>query len=313
MILLLAHRLPPPWNSTKKLCFVAFALAFAPIHSGIHELNLSTLTIAFILAGVVWMPDKPYRAGVALALAMCLKPQVPFLFFAYPWLRRKWKIGLAGLGAYGLVFAGSVFWMRVHGIHWISSYLENAKQWSRLPSAHFDAGGLDTFQMLNLQVLIFQFTHNVEWSNLIAWTIFLILAAASAYLIGSRVDNQNEASGLALVSVLTLLPFYQRFYTAAILVLMLYWAIENWPQRKALAALLLLVPLLLPLAAMIARSTLAGSLGARTLRGQFAWNFLLLPHAIWIELALIALLLRSAMKLTPRRREKRHTGIAGVS
>jgi hypothetical protein len=299
MILQLARRLPFQRN-WRRLCFVAFALALAPLHSGVHESNLNTLTIAFILAGAVWMQAKPHRAGVALALAMCVKPQLACMFFAYPWLRRKWKAGFTGFGVYASILATSVFWMSLHGIHFLKFYEEDAAQWSRLPSAHFDASHLGKFQLVNLQVLIFQFTHNVERSNLIAWSIFLTLASASAYIIRSRVADENEALGLALISILTLLPVYQRFYSAAVLVFVLYWAIENWPRRTALSALLLFFPFFLPLTTMIQRSALAGPLQAGRLRGQFAWNLFLLPHAIWIELALMALLLRSAMKLTPR-------------
>lgn len=297
MILLLAQRLPSDGNRTRMLCFAAFALALAPIHSGIHESNPSTLTIAFLLLAVVWMGERPYGSGVALALALCLKPQVAFLFFGYPWLRKKWKTALTGLGVYASIFGGSVLWMRVHGVHWIGSYMDDARQWSKLPTAHFEADGLNTFQQLNLQVLVFQFTHNLKWSDLIAWSIFLVLAAASAYLIWSRVSDEKEATGLALVSVLTLLPVYQRFYTGAILVLVLYWAMENWPNRRAVAAFLLTLPLLLPLAAMIQRSAAAKRLEAGTMRGEFVWNLFLLPHVIWIELVLIVLLLGWAMKL----------------
>lgn len=82
-----------------------------------------------------------------------------------------------------------------------------------------------------------------------------------------------------------------------ILVLVLYWAVEKWPDRKALAAFLLTSPLLLPLAAMIQRSALGRRLESGTMPGETVWNLFLLPHAIWIELALMILLLRWAMRL----------------
>ena len=297
VVFLMSRRLRYQGSHARSLCFVAFSLALAPVHSGIHELNLSTFATAFILAAVVWMEDRPHAAGIALALGLCLRPQAAVLFFGYLFLRKKWKTAFTGLGMYVSVLASSVLWMGVHGVHWVGAYREDAKRWSELPTAHFDAAGVGAFQLLNLQVLAFQFTGDAISAKVIAGTVFAVLAGISIYLICSRLREEHESLGLAIVSVLSLLPVYQRFYAGAILILVLYWAVKNWPDRKAIATFLFTLPLLLPLAAMLQRSAFARSLDAGTSRAYSLWTLVLLPHAIWIELAIIFLLLTAAWNL----------------
>jgi hypothetical protein len=122
--------------------------------------------------------------------------------------------------------------------------------------------------------------------------LFLALAAVSAVLIRSRVSEENEGLGIAVIAVLTLLPVYQLIYTAAILVFVVWWAIENWPLKRAMAALLMTLPLLLPFVAMTMRiSQLAGFVERHHLGSYFLWNAFVMPHVIWIELFLLVILL----------------------
>ncbi len=86
-LLVLAQQLPLPPHDPRKLYFAAFALAMAPLHSGIHEVNLNTVVIACLCAGAGFLSTRPYCSGIAIAIATCLKPHVGIFFFAYPWLR----------------------------------------------------------------------------------------------------------------------------------------------------------------------------------------------------------------------------------
>ena len=166
-----AARLDP-----RGLYFAAFALAMAPLHSGIHEVNLNTVIIACLCAGAGFMSTRPYCSGVAIALATCLKPQVGIFFFAYPWLRKKWKTAFAALGGCSVVSAGSLVWMKIHHFEWLGVFLNELSRFSspyRRSSPY--AAGTGKFQLLNLQVLTFQFTHNPEWTKILAWTLFALL------------------------------------------------------------------------------------------------------------------------------------------
>jgi len=292
-LLVLAQRLPLPWNDVRKLYFVAFALAMAPLHSGIHEANLNTLVVAFLCAGMGLLANRPYGSGIAIAMAMCLKPQVGIFFFAYPWLRKKWRAAFASLGACTFVSACSLIWLNIHHVEWFGAFLSQLSQFSA-PGGRsgVEAPGPGKFQLLNLQILTFQLTHSREWSAILAWIVFALLAGVAIYLIHRRVSDENESTGIAIVAVLTLLPVYQRFYTAEVLLFVLYWAVENCDLRRAKAALLLMVALLFPFAAWTERSGIAMRFTEGNHTGlDVIWNDFLMPHMIWIELLLLLILI----------------------
>jgi len=292
MIFLLARQ--ATWSRPRKFFFIAFALAMGPLHNGIHFSNLNTLVIALLGLGVVFFERKPRWAGIALGCALCIKPQVAFLFFAYPWLRRKWETSLSELATAGTILSGAWIWMAAHHVGWYRSYLAALAQFSSTGNNSFYASV--RFQMLNLQVLVFEFIHSYQWSDRIAWILFLGLSATAVVLV--RKWGRNEAAEWAILSILTLLPVYQRFYTGEILIFTLYWAIENWSLQKAKAAIVLMLPLLLARAAN-ARTITAPSRWVKSHNSDshFLWNAFVMPHLIWMELILLIILLVSVYSL----------------
>ena len=239
------------------------------------------------------MARRPYLAGIALACGMCLKPQVAFLFFAYPWLRRRWKTAVTGLAVWIAVFAGSLLWMHLHNIDGLRAYRDAVAGLSSTDSdTSFYQPSPNRYSMINLQVLAYQFTHNPELSNALSWALFLVLAGASAYFLYTRGSEKYAAAGVAMASVLTLFPVYQRIYNASILIFVLYWAVENWPLRRAKAALLLMLPLLVPLFAIARSGAVAAFVSRRQFDSSFLWNAVIMPHLIWADV-LLALILAS--------------------
>ena len=293
-LVVLARRLPLPRLDPRMLYFAAFALAMAPLHSGIHEVNLNTVIIACLCAGAGFLSTRPYCSGIAIAIAMCLKPQVGIFFFAYPWLRKKWKTAFAALGTCSVLSACSLVWMKIHHFEWLGAFLNELSRFSS-PNHRSSpiTAGTGKFQLLNLQVLTFQFTHSPEWSKILAWILFALLAGVSGFLIISRVSNKNESAGIAMISILTLLPVYQHYYTAEILLFVLYWAIENRRLKGAKAALLLMLPLLFPFATWAERAGVASRFAGGRNFMDLIWNGLLMPHVIWIELILLLIVLAS--------------------
>jgi hypothetical protein len=291
-VLMLARRLPPPWSSLRRLYFIAFTLALAPLHAGIHHSNLSTFVVALLCLGVTFMEKRPYVSGTALAISLCLKPQVAFLFFAYPWLRRCWRTVAFELIAVLTISAGSLFWLGVHHVEVIHAYLASLAEFMP-PGGHnsFYSPSPTRYSLINLQVLTYQFTRSPVMANLLSWTLFLALAVPSAFLVRSGVSAKNDGLGIAIVSVLTLLPVYQQIYTGAILLFVVYWAFQNWPRATAKAAIVLMLPLLFPLTAMTWQSaSLAEFVERHHLSSYFLWNAFVMPHVVWIELFLVAIL-----------------------
>ena len=120
----------------------------------------------------------------------------------------------------------------------------------------------------------------------------MLYGGVSLYLIYSRVSDQNESAGIAIISVLTLLPFYQNFYTGAILLFVLYWAVENWYDTPARLAQYSMLILLIPVFSMyMLRFIATHNLGTNVL-----WNGFVMLHAIWIELFLLVMLFVSLFR-----------------
>jgi hypothetical protein len=319
-IVVLARNFSLPWSDPRKLYFVAFVLAMAPLHLGSQCANLITLTVVCVCVGVALEPKRPTWSGIAIAIAVCLKPQVAIWFFAYTWLRKKWKTGIAALVVCVIISACSLMWMEIHHVEWFRSFL-NALLQSTAPGGvnSVSAPGALKFQMINLQALTFQFTGSLRWSGILAWAIFLVLAGAAAFLIRSRVSDRNESVGIAIVAVLTLLPVYQRFHTAEILLFVVYWAVQNSRLKGARATLLLMLPLLFPFVPWLVvyagvplqfpshHASLAAKVAVaveRFVKGQnlsqsILWNGFVLPHVIWIELILLVILLASLYRQSP--------------
>ncbi len=319
-IFLLAQNFPLPWRDPRKLYFVAFVLAIAPLHFGAEKANLITLAIACVCVGVALLPRRPTWSGIAIAIAVCLKPQVAIWFFAYMWLRKKWKTGIAALVVCVVISACSLMWMEIHHVEWFRSFLSEFSRFSASGGvSSADAPGALGFQMINLQILTFQFTGSLRWSGILARAVFLVLAGAAAFLIRSRVSDRNESVGIAIVAVLTLLPVYQRFHTAEILLFVVYWAVQNSRLKGARATLLLMLPLLFPFVPWLVvyagvplqlpshHASLAAKVAVaveRFVRGHnlsqsILWNGFVLPHVIWIELILLLILLASLYRQSP--------------
>src|ERR1700722_9681059 len=290
LLAMLAGKLTPDspmMYDPKKLFLVSFGLAMIPLHSAIRESNPGILAAACAGLGVLFMTRRPYLAGVLLGLGVCLKPQIAFLFFAYPFLRQRWKAALTALTVCGAVLAGSLLWMQAHGVDGMRSYLDTMNALSSLDSdTSFSQPGLKKYSMINLQVLVYQLTHARDFSNLASWAVFLILGAIAVHLICTRISDENELWGVAILSVLTLLPVYQRVYNAGILIFVLYWALENWERRVAKAALCLMLPWLVPITAILQKGAVGAFVVRHGLAASFVWNTFVMPHLIWIELLL---------------------------
>jgi len=262
---------------------VGFGLAMAPVHSGVHQANPNTLVVGLLLGGSALLTCAPVLSGVLIGLAFCLKPQVAFLFVLFCWCRRSWPAVWASTTTIATVFAASFGWLALHHVSWLASYRAQMPAFAAANSFH-DAG-LAPFQLLNLQVVGWQITHNIASANVIAWGLFFALLTLGAVQFIRR--ESSVVTALALVSVLTLMPVYQRYYTAALLLLVFAWAVDAWPRWRAKTAIALLLPLVVPLVAIGQKSPL--------IAGHFAnsrfCQIVLWPHMIWLELALAALLI----------------------
>lgn len=292
-LLILAARMQLSWNDPKKWYFLAFVLAMAPLHGGIHNSNPNTIVISFLMVSVICFARWPYVAGAALAVAFCLKPQVAILFFVYPWLRKRWKTAFTAVAGVIAIGGAIELWMLTHRIAWLGAYRNAIKSVAaRGGPDSFEGVETARFYLINLQVLLYQFTHNYHATRYIAAALLLPPFVFAAYLIYTRVSEKNEWLGFAVLATLTLLPVYQRFYGATILLFVLCWALQNWSRRDAKVAVVLLLPALIPLVTIILKvHNVAAFIQNHHLDSNPLWRTVLLPYMIWIDLALVAILL----------------------
>jgi hypothetical protein len=272
-----------------RMLFVAYALAIAPTHTGIHQANPNTLVIGLVFLVVGLAGTNPDIAGIALALAMCVKPQIAGLFLLLLCLRRCWRAAITACVTAGAIVVSAVVWASMHGIAWVSDYAAEMKKLSQPGSVNnFDFPGAGKFQLLNLQVLVYTLTHNIRLSNLITWAAFTCMVVVALWLLRSR--DAGLSDGAAITAILTLIPAYQRIYSAAILVLVIYWAVKHLPEISAKACLLLMAPLLVPGVNLLSTARVQSWAMAHSLGSSWIWNGVVMPHVTWIEIGLFAIL-----------------------
>jgi hypothetical protein len=165
----------------------------------------------------------------------------------------------------------------------------------------FAVGGIDDytpanptrFDLLNLQVVLFQVVGSTVVTQVLAWLV-------AAGLVLRWAIQQRKAEGaeaglfdLAVLGTVSLLPIYHRFYDGCLLLLPLAWAVTQLcgrQRRIACAMLIVAVPFVVPGAALL--RTMAG--GNSILQGfaqTWWWQFLVAPHQVWIILTMSVLLL----------------------
>ncbi len=94
-----------PWGR-RSFVFLGLALALAPFHTALAAGSIVSVAVA-ASAAAVWAAgrERELLAGVLLAAAVCLKPQIGLPFLFYYFVRGRWRIAGAGTGIVGKLFA----------------------------------------------------------------------------------------------------------------------------------------------------------------------------------------------------------------
>ena len=108
------------------------------------------------------------------------------------------------------------------------------------------------FDLLNLQVVVFQIVRNRALTEILSVLVFLGLLARWIFRLRWKADA--GLYDLAVLAVIFLLPFYYRFYDSSLLLLPLAWALTQVTtglRTFARAVLILAMPFMLPGAALL--------------------------------------------------------------
>lgn len=281
-----------PW-SHRSIVFVALSFALAPFHTGLAAGSIVCVAVAASAVGV-WAAgrDREVLAGVLLAVAAGLKPQIGLPFVFYYLVLRRWRIPAVALGLVTSLAAVALIRLVVTGTSWLPNYLsDNRILFAQGSLGDFTEGNPIRFGLINFQVAAYTLLQNRQAANLAALAV--TSAAGLAWLFLMWREQQPDLLELSALAVISLLPVYHRFYDAALLIFPLAWSLTalRGPLRNLARCVLLVIlgVFLVPGGSALEQFQLAGHFSAA--RHSWWWNMFVLPHESWSVLLLSVLLL----------------------
>jgi hypothetical protein len=270
--------------------FLAAVFALAPLHTGLATANPVILAASLgIFAVAAARSERTNWAGFLLAGAICLKPTIAIGWLLYYAVRREVRVVAISSGvSTGMELFGICRSIKA-GVPWLSSYIANAHRIFGPGSlADFSRADSVRFNMLNGQVLFYNFVRNAESANLLAWLLFFLLTAC--WIGFTYRSSASDILKISAISILILIPVYHRFYDAVLLMWPLAWSVFLARQRSVRAvALIMIAPFFVPGAVLLAIQTQAGRI--RPPLGEWWWNTLVLSHEVWAVVLLSIVLL----------------------
>jgi len=258
---------------------------------------------AAVSVAAVWAASrgKEIAAGILLGIAVCVKPQLGLCFVLYYLVRRRWKIVAIACGWTAALALIAICRLAVSGIPWLSTYLENGRK-VFAPGAinDFTTSNPVWYNMINLQVLLWQVVRNVSFANWLAASAGIVLLGIWLWLI--KQDSSCQLLEVSALVVLSLLPMYHRFYDAALLIWPLGWSLLILKQQYRNLVLLIIaciIPFLLPGAALLNQLAEKGRVPSNIVDDWY-WNGLIVSHQVWMVMILCTVLLAALGKF-PRR------------
>ncbi len=279
--------------------FLAFALALAPFHTAISQGQLTVAVTALVVLAL-WaeLHGKGSLAGVAFGLATALKPQMGLLFLLLALVRLRWRVvaaAVATLTALGAVALGR---MALAGVAWLPSWRESLATFTRGGTGDPTAANPASLLMINLHVVLHSFVDS-RW--VVSLLVLAFVFSTGAWALSGRGERgpgpRSELLIYSLAAVLSLLGFYNRFYSATLLILPLAWSVvslgELTTRRTASVVALGIAPFLVPATAVMNTLARSGALG--DLQGRTWWR------ALGFHEVLALLVLAAALALECRR------------
>ncbi len=293
LLLLIAGSIHPSGKifTWPRSIFLAFGLALSPILTGISKGNLSVLALLLAI-GAVLLAARGSRiaAGLALGISCALKPTVGAAFVLYYIAMLNWQVVLVSGASALALFLASARQLQAFAPLWHLHYNENvAFFFGPDGEDKWHGSALSRFDLLDLQLPMYELTHNIGASKFLAYAIFAGLICTWAVLAWRNRKAGFFWSPIAAVSLLCLLPVYQRNYNAGAIVLAIAWAVQNLHRRSARAILLFSAAALFPMEAYLRKSVYHYLPSAVT--ENVLWRGLVMPQLTWAIVGIVVCLL----------------------
>jgi hypothetical protein len=289
---LLKRHLLVKFNNSKRLKFSLIALlAFSPFHTGIALGQVSIIVICFmILSFLYYLKGYITIPAFLLAISVGIKPQLALFLVIFYILKKKYKIVIF----FGAIYASIVIFSEIYPLIIDGNQLGSSwTMWLRRVFAGYGITGgerfiytdIDKFSTVNIQVLISQFFDNSFLVKIISFTIYFVMILIFIYEYFRNKENDDFVI-FSVLSILMLLPVYHRFYDASLLIVPLIWSILRLKENKAEINMSILTFLLLIFS--VPGGTILILLTPhlpQLISTSFVWNFIVLPHQVWILLS----------------------------
>ena len=295
-LLFLTRLVPGTWQQLYKPAFLTIGLLFAPSLSALHVSNVTSLSATLLLFAVYLIVDdsKPMDRSiiiaVLLALSLSLKPTLAPFILLYLVITKRWRIVTITLGLLATLTA--TFQLLQPNLNWLTSLRSNIDFLFHAGVADLAERNLARSDRIDLQLPAYTLTHSRTAATLIAAVVTLILLALW-FRFSLQSDPIPDHRILLLSTLLTLglLPFYQRFYSAIVLLLPVLWALRNLntPATKKYARWIFALCSVF----LVNTSVVPRLYGVLSDPNHPLTEIFLTPHLCWLLLALPLLLLQT--------------------
>lgn len=279
-------------NPVRRKWLLPGVLLLAPIHTTFSQGQLSLVVLMLVVLMLeAHQQGREARMGLLLALAGTLKPQMVVLFGLYYLLTGRWRACLVGAATGIALTAVAIAPMAWAGLDWLAGWRGNVDLFLSAGSAEYPGAGYgdyavdrpSRFIMINLAPLLYTLVPDrltvTAISSLIGLT-GVLLAAAMAHRAGGA--RASRVAQYALISLACLLMFYNRTYSATLLLLPGMVGLMWWPTSRRLSMMCVvgLAPFVVPGPAILLR-WLASQNGEAALSPGWFWEAILLPHQVY--------------------------------
>jgi hypothetical protein len=287
-------------SDTRAWLLVALVFGFTPLHRAIHTENAAIIVVAIcILAVYLAGESQNLSAGILLAIATGVKPQLGFWILVFYLVQLRWTVVITGVSGFAtlLVVACARFPQSLRAV--FLDYREDLHYWFGPGGPNdFTAGNSLRFQLVNLQVILWQWLQGRATANILAGAFFLLGLGVWTWTI---VRGRMRSPLLTLTALLALsfLSIYHSVTDASILLLGYAWVLgtaDAQLKRTKWVVVLLLLGLSLPTHSFLLR--LEPHL-SRAATSSWWWTGIIAPCFIW-NMLLLNVVLIAAMVLSGR-------------
>ncbi len=297
-LVLLASFVRGSWRDAPKPLFLAFGLAFAPAHSALHVTNLACLSASLMFFAIYLLTKRlpasnrlQVLAAVCLALSICLKAALGLLLLPYLLWARAWRAFAATVLIVGVVAAVSFYPALKSGSAWFDSLRFNSSvAFANGGSSDVAETNLNRFDSIDLQIPIYSMTHHRGMTTAISCLIGGVLLALWFLCNDPNRSLDQHLLRIATLFVIGILPVYQRYYTAVLLLIPFIWALRNLEQRAARWVIALCAVFLVNTEVLLQR---IGLIHALMGHHPHVANIFAGPHLCWLLLGMACVLVHA--------------------